>query len=129
MERAIPGRYIHHGHASGERLKNLYHGALCLVYPSAYEGFGLPVLEAMMARCPVIALRTSSIPEVAGDAAILLDAPDERDLADAIVKISGSDTRSELIVKGVVRSKLFSWDATYLKTRAVYEALLGRELR
>ncbi len=129
LEDAIPGRYFHKGALSVERLRDLYSSAVCLVYPSAYEGFGLPVLEGMMARCPVIALRTSSIPEVAGDAAILLDAPREMDLADAIVKVSRSDIRSELIVKGVARSRLFSWDATYLKTRAVYEALLGRELR
>ena len=128
LEHAIPGRYVYKGGLSVERLRELYSCALCLVYPSAHEGFGLPVLEAMMARCPVIALRTSSIPEVAGDAAILLDAPQESDLADAIIKVSRADIRSEAIAKGLARSKLFSWDATYLKTRAVYETLLGRKL-
>ncbi len=129
LENAIPGRYFHQGALSVEQLKDLYRSALCLVYPSAYEGFGLPVLEAMLARCPVIALRTSSIPEVAGDAALLLDSPQERDLADAIVAVSGPSMRGSLIAKGLARSREFSWDATYLKTRAVYEAVLGHALR
>lgn len=129
LERLIPGRYFHQGNVPTERLKGIYNRALCLVYPSAYEGFGIPVLEAMSAACPVIALRSSSIPEVAGDAAVLLDAPDEKHLSDAVQQVSRSDVRRELTVKGLERSQLFSWDATFDKTRTVYEILLGRTLR
>lgn len=129
MERMIRGRYFHKGNVTIENLKEIYNHALCLVYPSSYEGFGIPVLEAMSAGCPVIALRSSSIPEVAGDAAVLLEAPEERHLFDAIHRVSQSDVRRDLTVKGLERSQLFSWDVTFNKTRAVYEMLLGRTLR
>lgn len=129
LERMIPGRYFHQGYVPVERLKDIYNRALCLVYPTAYEGFGIPVLEAMSAGCPVIAKRSSSIPEVAGDAAVLLDTSDEKDLSDAILRVSRSDVRRDLITRGLERSRLFSWDATYNKTRAVYEKLLGRTLQ
>ena len=129
LERVLAGRYLHQGNVTVERLKDLYRGALCLVYPTAYEGFGIPVLEAMAAGCPVIAMNSSSIPEVAGDAAVLLDSPDQKDLSDAIEHVSRSDVRRELIAKGMRRAQLFSWDATFSRTRAVYETLLGRTLQ
>jgi mannosyltransferase len=128
LDRWIPGRYVHQGGVSIERLKHIYNHALCLVYPTAYEGFGIPVLEAMSAACPVIAMKSSSIPEVAGDAAVLLEVADERHLSDAILGVSRSDVRQDLIAKGLARSQLFSWDATFNKTRAVYETLLGHKL-
>lgn len=129
LESLVPGRYFHQGNVAVERLKELYNRALCLVYPSAYEGFGIPVLEAMSAGCPVVALRNSSIPEVAGDAAILLDSPDEEHLSDEIRRISQSEIRKDLTAKGFQRSRLFSWDVTFKKTMTVYEMLLGQTLR
>ena len=129
LDSVLPGRYFHQGNVAIERLRDIYNRAQCLVYPTAYEGFGIPVLEAMAAGCPVIAMKSSSIPEVAGDAALLLERPDEEDLSDAILRVSRSDVRQELIVRGIERAQLFSWETTFNKTRAVYEDLLGRTLQ
>ena len=129
LDRVLPERYFHQGNVTIERLKDVYNHAVCLVYPSAYEGFGIPVLEAMAAGCPVIALKSSSIPEVAGDSAILLESADQSCLADAIQRISQSDVRRNLIAKGFQRAQLFSWDATFNKTMVVYETLLGSTLQ
>lgn len=128
LEKFIPGRYFHQGNVTVERLKEIYSLAICLVYPSLYEGFGIPVLEAMLAGCPVIALRSSSIPEVAGNAALLLESPDVGLLSDSILRIAQSDTRLEFISGGRERAKLFSWDSTFSKTRSVYETLIGHSL-
>lgn len=129
LDLALPGRYFHQGNISIERLKHIYGHAVCLVYPTAYEGFGIPVLEAMAAGCPVIAMKSSSIPEVAGDAAVLLEGADQKSLAESILHVSRSDVRHDLIVKGIARARLYSWDATFAKTRSVYETLLGQALR
>lgn len=128
LEKQLPKRYEHKPNVSAEGLRDIYSSAIALVYPSAYEGFGIPVLEAMAAKCPVIALNNSSIPEVAGNAAMLLDTSDETALAVAIDKVSFATVRQDLITKGVAQSQLFSWDATFNTTRSVYEALLGRAL-
>jgi len=89
----------------------LYNLADCCIYPSLYEGFGLPVLEAMQCGCPVITSNTTSIPEVAGDAALLIDPHDTSDIADAIHKIlTDAGLREDLIEKGLLQAKKFSWD-------------------
>src|SRR5256885_11885873 len=89
------------------------------VYPSLYEGFGIPVLEAMQAGCPVIAVNRSSIPEVSGDAALLLETGRPDELRDAIQQVLVTATRSDMVSKGSERATLFSWDETYRRTKAV----------
>jgi len=128
LERCIPGRYRHMGSVSTEELNRLYNGALCLLYPSAYEGFGIPVLEAMRAGCPVVALNASSIPEVAGDAACLVDVAEPELLALAIGKMRDASYREDLRARGFVRAAGFSWDKTFAETMRLYEKLLGRSL-
>jgi glycosyltransferase involved in cell wall biosynthesis len=98
------------GYVPASELAPLYTGAEIFVFPSLYEGFGLPVLEAMQCGCPVITSNSSSIPEVAGDAAIMLDPEDVNGLAaymDRVLK--NSSLRNDLARKGLKRSKLFSW--------------------
>lgn len=119
----------HHIHCLGylpdELVALFYAKADVFVYPSYYEGFGLPVLEAMTLGTPVITSNVSSLPEVAGDAAILIDPHNFPQLADAILKvISDSQVRQELIQKGKERAKLFSWERTAKETINAYRSLL-----
>jgi len=117
---------IHHlDYLSDELVALFYSKADVFVYPSHYEGFGLPVLEAMTLGAPVVTSNTSSLPEVAGDAALLIDPNDPIHLANAILKvISDSQLRNELIQKGKARAKLFSWDKTAQETLNAYKSLL-----
>ena len=117
---------IHHlDYLSDQLVALFYSRADVFVYPSHYEGFGLPVLEAMTLGTPVVTSNTSSIPEVAGDAAILIDPNDYIQLAEAILKVvSDRQLRQELIKKGKERAKLFSWERTAKETLNVYRTLL-----
>ncbi len=102
-------------------LAALYSSADVLVYPSLYEGFGLPVLEAMACGCPVVCTNTSSLPEVVGDAGLLVSAGSTDALAEAILRvISDERLRADLKKKGRERARRFSWAETAKKTLAVY---------
>jgi glycosyltransferase involved in cell wall biosynthesis len=110
------------GYVPESDLPALYSGALCFVYPSYFEGFGLPPLEAMKCGAPVIVGNKTSLPEVVGDAALLIDPFDVNAIAGAIQKmISDSDLRAELRVKGLRRAAYFNWKETARQTLAVYE--------
>lgn len=112
------------GFVDEEELVDLYRNATALVFPSRYEGFGLPVLEAMARRTPVIAANASSIPEVARDAAILIDPDDVAALTDAMRRIADEpDLASQMVQRGVEVVKSFSWDETARATVAAYEEL------
>lgn len=96
-------------------LPALYAAATALVYPSLYEGFGLPPLEAMACGCPVIVSNTSSLPEVCGNAACYIDPKNEDEMAEVMVAVvSDGGLRLKLKNKGLSRAKLFSWDKTAL---------------
>jgi mannosyltransferase len=127
LEATLPGRYEGLGYLPDEALNREYNRSLCLAYPSRYEGFGIPVLEAMRAGCPVVAVGKSSIPEVAGDAALLLERGDVDELRAAFTRLRDGP-ESVLVERGFVQASRFSWDETARRTRAVYEELLGRSL-
>jgi glycosyltransferase involved in cell wall biosynthesis len=109
------------GYVDQARLVELYRGAACLVQPSRFEGFGLPVLEAMACGTPVVAVREAALVEVAGDAAVLVG---EHDLAEGIRRALAE--RERLVVAGLKRARAFSWRATAERTLAVYREVLGR---
>ena len=111
------------GHVPEQHIPGLYAGAAVLVIPSLYEGFGLPVLEAMAAGTPVVASNTSSLPEVAADAAILFPPEDELALTDALAAVlEDHSIADELRRNGLRRARQFSWQRTAEETVAVYRA-------
>jgi glycosyltransferase involved in cell wall biosynthesis len=117
---------IHHlDYLPNEIVALFYSRAEAFVYPSHYEGFGLPVLEAMTLGVPVITSNTSSIPEVTGDAAILINPNDYVQLAESILKvISDSQLRQLLINQGKARANLFSWERTAKETLKAYKSIV-----
>jgi glycosyltransferase involved in cell wall biosynthesis len=116
------------GYVPESDLPALYSGATCFVYPSYFEGFGLPPLEAMQCGTPVIVGNQTSLPEVVGDAGVLVDPFDVEALAAAIGKvISDSDLRERLGVQSLARAKLFDWQETARRTLAVYHEAAGIE--
>ncbi len=112
------------GHIPFKDLPALYSGGEALLYPSLYEGFGLPILEAMACGTPVVTSNISSMPEVAGDAAVLVN-PKDIDSITAGIKKS-LQNRKELVRKGLKRVKEFSWEKTARATLAVYNEALSR---
>jgi glycosyltransferase involved in cell wall biosynthesis len=126
-EAGIPEAVIKLGPVSEDLLLSLYRCATALVYPSLYEGFGLPVLEAMACGTPVIASRAASIPEVLGDAGILLDPLDSAAWTDAIVNVINDDDRRGLMrAQGLARATEFTWERTARLTAAAYRLALAR---
>ena len=104
-----------------DHLKALYSQAAIFIYVSFYEGFGLPILEAMQMGTPVVTSNVSSMPEVAGDAAILVDPYNPEEIAQAMFQIMNSeDLRDTLIRKGYTRGQAFSWEKTANQTIEVY---------
>jgi alpha-1,3-rhamnosyl/mannosyltransferase len=108
------------GYVEPERLARLYRSAACLVQPSRFEGFGLPVLEAMASGTPVVAAREPALEEVAGEAAVFVD---EDGFADGIRQALAD--RDRLVWEGLERARHFSWRATAERTLAVYREALG----
>ncbi|ELR96682.1 glycosyltransferase family 1 protein [Gloeocapsa sp. PCC 73106] len=116
---------IHHlDYLSDQLVAWFYSKAEAFVYPSYYEGFGLPILEAMTLGAPVITSNTSSLPEVAGDCALLINPQDYLELGEAMIRIiSDRQLRQELVKKGKARSKLYSWEKTAQATLEAYRIL------
>lgn len=114
------------GYVPESDLPALYSGAVCFVYPSYFEGFGLPPLEAMKCGTPVIAGNRTSLPEVVGDAGLLLDPFDIDSLAHAIEQlVDNSDLRQQLRVKGLARARMFDWRETARLTLDVYNQVVS----
>jgi glycosyltransferase involved in cell wall biosynthesis len=114
------------GVVDDSRLADLYRGAACFVFPSLYEGFGMPVLEAMACGAPVITSAVTALPEVAGDAAHLLaDPQDAEELADALWRmLEDSAWRQQFIQRGLARARQFTWQAAAQKHLELYRGLL-----
>ena len=123
----LKGRFHSYIGVDVKRLNLLYNRAFCLLYPSSYEGFGIPVVEAMKAGCPVVSTNLSSIPEVAGDAALLVDNPDTDSLLEKVNLLFNPVIRENLRIKGFKQASKFSWDRCFEETMTFYHEVWSRE--
>ena len=116
---------FHQGGLNDDELAAAYKNALCFVFPSEYEGFGIPLLEAFACNCPVVCSGTTSLPEVAGDAAEYFDPLNVDDISAKISKVIDDETlRTNMKSRGRERLKLFDWDKTARETLECYELAL-----
>lgn len=117
-----PQKIIVTGFITDQELAVLYKNALCFIYPSLYEGFGIPVLEALSSNIPVITSNVSSLPEVGGDAVLYINPQKEVEIKDALLRISKDEKlRKELIKKGKVQARKFSWVKSAKQLNNIYQ--------
>lgn len=125
-ELGLGERVIRPGFVPDEDLPAVYNLADCLAFPSLYEGFGIPILEAMASGCPVVTTRTGCSPEVAGDAALLVDPRNVDEIAAGIARVLADHTlREDLIARGLEQAGRFSWKRAAAESLAVYERAAG----
>lgn len=125
LDALLPGRYRHLGALDTESLNAAYNHAHCLIYPSRYEGFGIPVLEAMQAGCPAVVAANSALIETSGSAGILVASDTPQDWAEAILKLEDGDARRQRITQGLWHAQNYTWQHCYEKTVAFYRELLA----
>ncbi len=126
LEKHLPeNRYKCMGFLPNEELNVIYNNAAALVYPSSYEGFGIPIVEAQRAGCPVIAYNASSIPEVIGDTPLLMNELTDEELLKKIELLSDEKLMKEVRSAGLENSKRFSWDKMYQDYLELYKEALG----
>ena len=117
--------FIHAGRVTDEQLNILYSNARFFFFPSLYEGFGIPPLEAMQAGCPVLASNTSSIPEVVGNAGILFDPYNLDDLRDALMQVMDTSISKQITARGLSRAVEYNWKRVIDEYANVYSKLLN----
>jgi len=118
------------GYVPDDDIPVLYSAASVFVFPSLGEGFGLPIVEAMACGTPVVSSKVSCIPEIAGDAAVLVDPRDVEALADAMYRVAYDEgLRRELVAKGLERARLFTWQRTARETEHLYELVCSKKNR
>jgi glycosyltransferase involved in cell wall biosynthesis len=118
------GQLLHLDYVDQRFFPGLYFGAACLVFPSLFEGFGMPLVEAMACGCPVACSDVCSIPEVVGEASVLFDPRSPDSIADALdILLRSESLRQELVAKGLRQAALFSWEKAARETLAIFETV------
>jgi glycosyltransferase involved in cell wall biosynthesis len=126
---SIKSRVKFLGFVPTEDLPALYGGALAFIFPSLYEGFGLPILEAFACRCPVLTSDLGAMAEVADEAAFLVNPKKVDEIADGLKKLASQpDFRNRLAASGIQRAEYFSWDKTAVETLKVFEQVVGENI-
>lgn len=122
-----PSSFQRLGYVPQRDLVGLYNLAMMMVMPSLYEGFGFPILEAMMAKCPVITSKRGAIPEIAGEAALFVDPESIESIADGISVLAGSESQRKIFIeKGLKQAETFSWKKTAEQTTRFYQETYDR---
>jgi mannosyltransferase len=124
-ERGQTGEFIHAGRVTDEQLNILYSNARFFFFPSLYEGFGIPPLEAMQAGCPVLASNSSSIPEVVGNAGVLFDSFSQDDLRAALIRVMETNISKQIRERGLRRAGEYTWKRVTNEYTNVYSKLLN----
>ncbi|WP_259067108.1 glycosyltransferase family 4 protein [Mucilaginibacter sp. X4EP1] len=127
LNKFLPGRFYKLDGIDNGELNELYNNAYCLIYTSIYEGFGIPLLEAMKAGCPVITNKLSSLGEVAGDAALMLESITTESLAKKLIELEDGVLRADLIEKGFNQSEKFTWDKCFTETYSFYREIYNQK--
>jgi mannosyltransferase len=120
---SIRNRIKYFGLLSDRELNLKYNNAICLIYPSQYEGFGIPVVEAMRAGCPVISINCKAVLEVGGNALELAKTGEPNEIAEAITKLADRVYRRKKSELGIIQSQKFDWEMCHKSTFEVYERL------
>jgi len=124
LNSTIPNRWVYSGRLSDQDLNIAYNNAFCFIYPSESEGFGLPLLEAMQAGCPVLCSNKSVFPEIAGSAALYANKQNPESYAAELNKLKNPEVRLDIVKKGLHHSAHFTWDKCFTQTRQAYELAL-----
>lgn len=125
LDNNLDSNVKHLGYVDYDELPKLYENAFALVFPSLFEGFGYPVIEAMAGGCPVLCSNTTSLPEVAGEAALYFNPESEKDIFEKMVEIIGNHSkRSELVKRGPKQAKKFTKDQMIKNTLALYKRVI-----
>lgn len=121
----LKNRWVHIEYAPNSLLNAIYNCAHAFIYPSSYEGFGIPIIEAMITGCPVIALNVSSVPEVAANGGILIDNVNAFIIYQKLKQLESSTLRKDIFERAILNAKRFSWERCYKQTLSFYSKILN----
>ena len=119
----LPGRYVFAGSVSNEQLNELYNSSTCLLYPSSYEGFGIPVVEAFKTGCPVVAQDIPAVKEISQGGALLVNGLDVTGFRNSILSLEKDRIKSDLVSIGIINSAKFSWDKCFGEVNEFYNCI------